>query len=119
MLFVAEVFGNRETRQSNAKARTGRLGHLSVNERTTGFFAISRYDDATLRHFQPQVISFASSFTDAREHRYAAMLHGDVVNELHDQHGFTDTGATEKPDLATLHVWLDEVDDFNAGFEHL
>ncbi len=46
------------------------------------------------------------------------MLHGDVVNQLHDDDGFADAGATEQADFAAAEVGLKEVDDLDAGLEH-
>ena len=47
------------------------------------------------------------------------MLHGDVVDELHDDDGLADAGAAEEPDLAALQVRLEQVDDLDARLEHL
>ena len=47
------------------------------------------------------------------------MLHGDVVDELHDDDGLADAGAAEQPDLAALQIRLEQVDDLDAGLEHL
>ena len=47
------------------------------------------------------------------------MLHGDVVDQLHDDDGLADAGAAEQADLAALQVRLEQVDDLDAGLEHL
>ena len=47
------------------------------------------------------------------------MLHGDVVDQLLNDDGLADAGAAEEADLAALQEWLDEVDDLDAGLEHL
>jgi hypothetical protein len=47
------------------------------------------------------------------------VLQGDVVDQLHDQHGLPDPGATEEAGLAALHVRLDEIHHLDAGLEHL
>jgi hypothetical protein len=44
---------------------------------------------------------------------------GDVVDELHDEHGLADAGAAEEADLAALAVRGEEVDDLDAGLEDL
>ena len=44
---------------------------------------------------------------------------GDVIDQLHDDDGLADAGAAEQSDLAALQERLDEVDDFDAGLEHL
>ena len=46
------------------------------------------------------------------------MVQGDVIDELHDDDGLSDSRAAEQADLATLAVRLKQVDDLDAGFEH-
>jgi hypothetical protein len=38
------------------------------------------------------------------------------VDQLHDDDRLADAGATEQADLAAARVWLEEVDDLDAGF---
>ena len=47
------------------------------------------------------------------------MLLGDVPDQLLDDDGLADAGAAEDPDLAALLERADEVDDLQAGLEHL
>ena len=47
------------------------------------------------------------------------MLLGDVVDQLHDDHGLADAGAAEQADLAALGVGRQQVDHLDAGLEHL
>ncbi len=44
---------------------------------------------------------------------------GDVVDELHDDHGLADAGAAERADLAALQKGTDQVDDLDARGQHL
>jgi hypothetical protein len=44
---------------------------------------------------------------------------GDVVDELLNEHGLADTGTSEETNLATTSVRGKEVDDLDAGLEHL
>ena len=78
-----------------------------------------RIDNAGFLHFEPQVVAFAGALAHAGEHRHAAVLHGDVVDQLHDDDGLADAGAAEQADLAAAEVGLDQVDDLDAGLEHL
>jgi hypothetical protein len=48
---------------------------------------------------------------------YAAVLHGDVVDQFHDDDGLADAGAAEQADLAAAQVGFEEVDDLDAGLE--
>ena len=41
------------------------------------------------------------------------------MDHLLDEHGLAHTGAAEQPDLAALHVGLEEINDLYAGLEHL
>ncbi len=47
------------------------------------------------------------------------MLQRDVVDQLHDDDGLAHAGAAEQADLAALQERLDQVDDLDAGLEHL
>jgi hypothetical protein len=95
VLLVAEIFGHREASEAHAQTRAGRLGHLAVDQRRARFFRIAGNDNAALGHFQPQVVALARALAHAREHGHAAVLHGDVVNEFHDQNGLTHARAAE------------------------
>ena len=44
---------------------------------------------------------------------------GDVVDQLHDEHGLADAGAAEEADLAALGVGREQIDDLDAGDEDL
>ena len=66
-----------------------------------------------------EVVALAGALADAGEHRVAAVRLGDVVDELHDQHGLADAGAAEQADLAALGVGREQVDDLDAGDEDL
>ena len=76
-------------------------------------------DDAALLELEPEVVAFARSLADAGKHRHAAVLDGDVVNQLLNDDGLADTGAAEQADLAALEVRLEQVDDLDARLEHL
>jgi len=45
------------------------------------------------------------------------MEFGDVVDQLLDQDGLTDTSTTEQTNFTTLGDRRDQVDDFDAGFQ--
>ena len=68
---------------------------------------------------EPQVVPFTGALTDTAEHRHAAVLQGDIVNQLHDDDGFAHARAAEQPDLAALQVRLEQVDHLDARLEHL
>ena len=116
---IAEIFGDRQSGQRHAQTRSWRLGHLAIDQCGLRLGRLARLDDAGLGHFQPEVVAFARTLADAGKHGVAAVLLGDVVDQLHDDDGLADAGATEQSDLAALQERLDEIDDLHAGLEHL
>jgi hypothetical protein len=70
-----------------------------------------------LGHFDPEVVALAGALADAGEHRHAAVLLGDVVDELLDEHGLAHAGAAEEADLAALLVGREQVDHLDARGE--
>src|SRR4029079_18732552 len=67
----------------------------------------------------PEVVALARALADAAERGQAAVLLGEVVDQLLDEHGLADAGAAEQADLAALGVRREQVDDLDAGLEHL
>ena len=67
----------------------------------------------------PQIVALAGALAHAGKHREAAVLLGHVVDEFHDDDGLAHAGAAEEADLAALQERLDQVDDLDAGLEHL
>ena len=92
---------------ADAQARARRLVHLAVDERDA-------VDHAGLLHLEPEVVALAGALADAGEHRHAAVLLGDVVDQLLDQHRLAEAGAAEQADLAAAHERRDQVDDLDA-----
>ena len=72
-----------------------------------------------LGHFKPQVVALAGALAHAGKHRVAAVVLGHVVDQFHDDDGLAHAGAAEEADLAALQKGLDQVDDLDAGLEHL
>ena len=66
-----------------------------------------------------KVVTLTGTLTHTREHGVAGVQLGDVVDELHDDHGFAHTGTTKRTDLAALEERADEVDDLDAGGQQL
>ena len=90
----------------------GRLVHLA--EHQGGLL-----DDAGLLHLDEQVGALTGALAHAGEHRHAAVLGGDPVDHLLDEHGLAHAGAAEQADLAAGQVRGEQVDDLDAGREHL
>ena len=66
-----------------------------------------------------KVITLTGTLTNTGEHRVTTVGLGDVVDELLDKHGLTDTGTTEQTNLTTTSVRGKQVDDLNTGLENL
>ena len=124
LALVAEILGDGEAGEADARARARRLVHLAVDQRALGaggraVVLLRVLVDARLDHLVIEVVALARALADAGEHRVAAVRLGDVVDQLHDQHGLADAGAAEQADLAALGVGREQVDDLDAGDEDL
>ena len=109
---LAEVLGHGEAGEADAQTRARRLVHLAEDQRRL-------VDDARLLHLEPEVVALARALAHAAEDREAAVLRGDVVDELLDDDGLAHAGAAEQADLAALDVGGEQVDDLDAGLEDL
>jgi hypothetical protein len=65
------------------------------------------------------VVALAGALADAREHRGATEVLGDALDHLLDQHRLAHAGAAEQADLAADHVRGEQVEDLDAGLQHL
>ena len=109
---LAEVLRHRQARQRDAQARSRRLVHLAEHEHRL-------VEHARLLHLGVELVALARALADAAEGGQAAVLLGDVVDQLHDDHGLADAGAAEQADLAALRVGLEQVDHLDARLEDL
>src|SRR4029077_19660752 len=96
-------FGAGERRQRHARARARRLVHLAVDQRRAREHAVAGLE-LRLHHLVPEVVALARALADAGEAGVAAVLLGDVVDELHDEHGLADAGAAEEANLAAAAI---------------
>ncbi len=106
----------RPVRPTRARAPGGSF--IWPYTRATLDFAVE-LDDLGFDHFVIEVVALAGALAHAGEHRHAAVCLRDVVDQLHDGHGLADAGATEQADLAALRIRGEQVDDLDAGDEHL
>mmetsp|Transcript_15176 Transcript_15176/g.40268 ORF Transcript_15176/g.40268 Transcript_15176/m.40268 type:complete len:554 (+) Transcript_15176:227-1888(+) len=118
-LLVTEILGDREAGQGHAGARARRLVHLAVHQGGLGARHLVLLDHAARHHLVVQVVALASALADAGEDAVTTVLQGDVVDELHDNHGLADARAAEEADLASLGVRRQKVDDLDTGLELL
>jgi hypothetical protein len=66
-----------------------------------------------------QIVTLTGTLTNTREHGETRVHFGDVVDQFHNQNGFTNTGTTEQTNFTTLSVWCQKVDHFDACFQNL
>ena len=66
-----------------------------------------------------EVVAFAGTLAHAGEHRQAAVLLGDVVDQFHHVDGLAHAGAAEQADLAALGERAHQVNNLDAGFQQL
>ena len=111
-LHVAEVLGHRQGRQRDAQAHAGRLVHLAEHQG-------GLVEHARLGHLDAEVGALTGALAHAGEHRHTAVLLGHPADHLGDEHGLAHAGAAEQADLAALQVGGQQVDDLDAGLEHL
>ena len=112
VLLVAEVLRHRQRRQAHPHAGARRLVHLPEHQRGV-------VDDARLGHLGDEVVALAGALAHAGEHRGATEVLGDAGDHLLDEHRLAHAGAAEQADLAALDVRGEQVDDLDAGLQHL
>ena len=75
--------------------------------------------DLGFLHFEPQVGPFAGPLADAGEHRVTAVGTGDAGDQLGEDDRLAQTGTAEQAGLAAADERREQVDDLDAGLEHL
>ena len=111
MLLVAKILGDRQRGQRHPPACAGRLVHLPVDEHRAR-------EHARALHVGQQLMALAGALSDAGEDRDALVFLDHGVDQLHDEHGLADAGATEHRGLAALGKRREQVDHLDAGLEH-
>src|SRR5579859_6186571 len=111
-------YSHRQAGEADAQAGPRRLVHLAVAEGDL-VDHVAAVACRRLAHLDQQVVAFAGAFAHPGEDRDAAVLAGEVRDQLLDQHRLADAGAAEEPDLAAADVGGDQVDDLDPGLEDL
>ena len=112
VLHIAEVLRHGQRGQGHAQTRARRLVHLAEHEGGV-------LEDVRLLHLDPEVVALTGALADAGEHGGAAEVAGHTGDHLLDEHGLAHAGAAEQADLAALDVGGQQVDDLDAGLQHL
>ena len=100
------------------------LVHLSVDEGGLGLSGdglslLVDDDDTSLNHLVVEIVTLTGALSDSGKDRVSSVVHGDVVNELHDNDGLSDSGSSEEADLSSLGVGGKEVNNLDASGEDL
>lgn len=120
--FVAEILGHRKRGQSDSKSCSWRLVHLAEDHRRlvdNGLLGAVLIGELRVLHFQPKVVSFASSLSHAGKDGDAGCFNRDVSDELLNQNCFAQSRTAEESDLSTLVKGDHQVDDFQTGLQDL
>src|SRR5262245_24626155 len=117
-LLVAEVLGDGERAETDARARAGRLVHLPVDQRRARNHRVA-VRELRLLHLEVEVVALARALAHPAEHRHAGVLLGDVVDQLHDDHRLAHARATEQADLPAALIRGEQVHHLDAGLEGL
>src|SRR4029079_18577428 len=115
---VAEVLGESQPGQAHPGARSRRFVHLAINERRFRTGAVE-LDPARFDHLIIEIVALARALAHTGENRVTAMRLGDVVDQLHDDHGLADARTAEQSDLAATRVWRQQIHDLDAGDQDL
>ncbi len=114
---VTEVLGDGQTSQGDTGTGSRGLVHLTEDQGDLGLAV--ELNDRGLLHFVVQIVTLTGPFADTGEDGVTTVGLGDVVDELLDEDGLSDTGTTEQTDLSTTGVGSEQVDDLDTSDENL
>ncbi|KAH3677854.1 hypothetical protein OGATHE_000508 [Ogataea polymorpha] len=114
---ISEVLSDGQTSQSDSCSSSRWLVHLTEDQ--SDLRLALQVDDTSLLHLTVQIVTFSGSLTDTGENGETTVSLGNVVNQLLDENGFTDTGTTEQSNLTTSGVWGEQVDNLDTGLQNL
>ena len=92
---------------------------MTVNQSHFGLTDLFLVDNACIRHFVVKVISLTRTLTNTGEYGITAVCLSNVVDQLHDDNGLTNTRTTESTNFTTLSKRADKVDDLDTSLEDL
>ena len=55
----------------------------------------NRLGESGNKHLGVQIVALSSTFADAAKHGYTRVCLGDVIDQLHDEHGLSNANATK------------------------
>ena len=106
MLLVPEVLRHGQPGERHPHPGPGGLVHLSKHQGRL-------FNDPGLGHLPPQVAALPGALPHAGKNRVSAVLGGNIVDQLLDQHRFAHAGAAKQADLAAPGIGGQQVDDLD------
>src|SRR5438034_1055802 len=76
-------------------------------------------EDPRLGHLLIEIAALPGALADPGEYRHATVELGDVVDQFHDNDGLAHAGPAKRADLAALQERTDQINDLDAGGQHL
>jgi peptide chain release factor 1 len=116
-LLITEVLSNGKTSKSDTGTGSRGLVHLTEDKSDLGLTL--KVNDTSLLHLTVQIVTLTGSLTDTGENRETTMGLGNVVNQLLNENGLTDTGTTEETNLTTTGVGGKEIDNLDTSLKNL
>mmetsp|Transcript_71296 Transcript_71296/g.119324 ORF Transcript_71296/g.119324 Transcript_71296/m.119324 type:complete len:393 (-) Transcript_71296:21-1199(-) len=115
--FVTEVLSHGQGSLSHTSTSTRGLIHLPIHQHALGLAL--QVNHLGSHHLQVQICALTGTLTDTGKHRETTMSLGDIVDQLHDNDSLPDTSSSEKPNLTTLAVWQNQVNNLDTSDQHL
>src|SRR5215831_9232254 len=69
-------------------------------------------------HFPQQVIPFTSALSHSCKYAHTGICLGNIINQLHNDYGFANTGTAKEPDLTTFRIGFNHIDDLDSCIEN-
>jgi len=66
----------------------------------------------------PEIVPLTGTLAYTGKHAVSGLLFGNVVDELHDEHGLPYTGTTEEAGFSAARVRFKKINDLDAGLKH-
>src|SRR5665811_1613417 len=110
MAVVPEVLGDGECGVAHPQAGTRLLLHLPEAQHRLP-------EDIGLLELSVQLLGLSTPFTDSAEEAHSLVTLRHVVDQLHDQDRFADSGSPEEPGLSTPLERREQVECLDSGLE--
>mmetsp|Transcript_20622 Transcript_20622/g.35423 ORF Transcript_20622/g.35423 Transcript_20622/m.35423 type:complete len:548 (+) Transcript_20622:132-1775(+) len=122
-LLITEVLGNGQSSKGDTGTGSRGLVHLPVHKGSLGALSgsslVINLDDTSLNHLVVEIVTLTGTFTNTSEDGVSSVVHGNVVDKLHDNDSLSDTGSTEETNLTSLGVGSQKVNNLDTRDQNL